>query len=177
MRLLMENAHNDMHGFVRMGGVHISFRDPFVFLLHSGQDRIYSRWQTDPTHSERLNGATLYGRESGDLGLNGNVEPWSTGHSIDTFGQEHFTRPWYAPENEGVPHTYKNLSILSPPLYDTNHAYLHWSGDFTGAGKRDVLFWFDDGNWWLGTFTGNQIHFTAAGKTAVRIGMLDGTTH
>jgi Common central domain of tyrosinase/von Willebrand factor type A domain len=120
MRLLMESAHNDMHGFVRMGGVHISFRDPFVFLLHSGQDRLYSRWQTDPAHPGRLNGATVYGRETGDPSLNGNVEPWSTGHSIDTFGQEHFTRPWYAPENQGVPHTYKSPSIVFPPCYDTN---------------------------------------------------------
>ncbi len=120
MRLLMETAHNAMHGFVNMGGVHISFRDPFVFLLHSNQDRIYARWQTDPTHPERLSGDTVYGRESGDASLNGNVEPWSTGDSIDTFGQEHFTRPWYAPEKQGVPHTYKSPSIVFPPCYDTN---------------------------------------------------------
>ena len=43
MRLLLEAAHNAMHGFVNMGGRHISFRDPFVFFLHSGQDWIYSR--------------------------------------------------------------------------------------------------------------------------------------
>jgi hypothetical protein len=29
----MESLHDDMHGFVSMGGPHISFRDPFVFLL------------------------------------------------------------------------------------------------------------------------------------------------
>ena len=120
MRQLMESAHNAMHGFVNMGGAHISFRDPFVFLLHSGQDRIYARWQTDPTHPERLSGDTVYGTESGDPGLNGNVEPWSTGHSIDSFGQEHFTRPWYAPERQGVAHTYKHPSIVFPPCYDTN---------------------------------------------------------
>jgi hypothetical protein len=42
MRVKMESAHNSMHGFVNMGGAHISFRDPFVFLLHSNQDRLYS---------------------------------------------------------------------------------------------------------------------------------------
>jgi hypothetical protein len=120
MRLLMESAHNAMHGFVSMGGVHISFRDPFVFLLHSGQDRIYSRWQTDPMHPERLDGNTVYGTESGDPALNGNVEPWSTGHSVDSFGVEHWTRPWFAPENQGVPHTYKHPSVVFPPCYDTN---------------------------------------------------------
>jgi hypothetical protein len=38
MRKLMENVHNNVHGFVNMGGAHISFRDPFVFLLHSNVD-------------------------------------------------------------------------------------------------------------------------------------------
>jgi hypothetical protein len=121
MRLLMESAHDDMHNYVRMGGVHISFRDPFVFLLHSNVDRLYARWQTDPMHPERLDSNTVYGTESGDAGLNGNVEPWSTGHSIDTFGVSHFTRPWYAPENQGIPHTYKDPFIVFPPCYDTNH--------------------------------------------------------
>src|SRR5947199_6817095 len=34
----LEDVHNAMHGFVRMGGAHISFRDPFVYLLHSNVD-------------------------------------------------------------------------------------------------------------------------------------------
>jgi hypothetical protein len=115
----LEGAHDDMHGFVRMGGQHISFRDPFVFLLHSNVDRLFARWQTDPAHPERLVGSTVYGSESGDPGLNSNVEPWSTGHSV-AFGQPHFTRPWYAPESQGVPHTYKDPSVVAPPCYDTN---------------------------------------------------------
>lgn len=120
MRIVMENAHNRAHGFVNMGGAHISFRDPFVFLLHSNMDRLFARWQTDPAHPERLSPTTVYGAESPDAELNGNVEPWSTGHSIDSFGNEHFTRPFYAPENEGIPHTYKHPSIVFPPCYDTN---------------------------------------------------------
>jgi hypothetical protein len=128
MRLIMESAHNDMHGFVNMGGAHISFRDPFVFLLHSNMDRLFARWQTDPAHPERLDPDAVYGRESNlDVmvvseiqNVNHNVEPWSTGHSEDEFGVMHNTRPWYAPENLGVPHTYKDLSVVFPPCYDTN---------------------------------------------------------
>lgn len=120
MRGLLEDIHNAMHGFVNMGGAHISFRDPFVFLLHSNVDRLFARWQTDPAHRERLDSNTVYGAESGDAGLNGNVEPWSTGHSFDEFGSEHFTRPWYAPENQGIPKNYKHASIVAPPCYDTN---------------------------------------------------------
>lgn len=129
MRDLMENLHDTMHGVVNMGGQHTSFRDPFVFLLHSNVDRLFARWQTDPAHQERLDPTTVYGSESNTnvvvgshtQNVNNLVEPWSTGQSEDQFGVDHFTRPWYAPENEGIPKTYKHPSIVSPPCYDTNH--------------------------------------------------------
>lgn len=111
MRLLMEAAHDAMHGFVNMGGTHTSFRDPFVFLLHSNVDRLFARWQTDPAFPARLTPNAVYGSESGDAGLNGNIEPWSGGAS---------TRPWAPPENQQVPHTYKDPAIVAPPCYDTN---------------------------------------------------------
>ena len=131
----LESIHDRMHGFVNMGGTHISFRDPFVFLLHSNVDRLFARWQTDPAHPERLNPDTVYGSESNlDVpveniiqNLNDLVEPWSTGYSVDQFGDEHFTRPWSAPGEEvddafiPKPHTYKDPSIVTPPRYDTNH--------------------------------------------------------
>ncbi len=61
----LEAAHDRAHGFVNMGGQHTSFRDPFVFLLHSNVDRLFARWQTDPVHPERLKPETVYGSESG----------------------------------------------------------------------------------------------------------------
>lgn len=124
MRVLLESTHDAMHGFVNMGGQHISFRDPFVFLLHANVDRLVARWQTDPAHRERLEPATLYGTESNlDVmvnshiqNVNHDVEPWSSGA-----GEFFNVRPWYAPESQGEPHTYKDLSIVAPPCYDTNH--------------------------------------------------------
>lgn len=124
MRALLEAIHDNMHGFVNMGGQHISFRDPFVFLLHSNVDRLLARWQTDPTHPERLDPATVYGTETnldvlvdGHIqNVNHDVEPWSSGA-----GGFSNIRPWYAPENQGEPHTYKHPSIVAPPCYDTNH--------------------------------------------------------
>lgn len=123
MRNLLENVHNAMHGFVNMGGQHISFRDPFVFLLHSNVDRLFAVWQTQPGAPQRVDPNFVYGPESGDPRLNSNIEPWSTGHSFDQFGIEHFARPWYAPENQGVPKTYKHPSIVTPPRYDTSSYY------------------------------------------------------
>ncbi len=111
MRGLLESIHNSMHGFVNMGGQHISFRDPFVFLLHSNVDRLYAKWQTEPGHTDRIDPALVYGAESGDPGLNGNIEPWSGGTN---------TRPWAAPENQQTPKNYKHVSIVFPPCYDTN---------------------------------------------------------
>ncbi len=127
MRSVLEPIHDAMHGFVRMGGQHISFRDPFVFLLHSNVDRLFAQWQLEPTRPGRLDPATVYGTESNlDVMVLSSVqnvthlvEPWSTGHSHDQFGNEHFSRPWYAPENEGIPFTYKHSSVVAPPCYDT----------------------------------------------------------
>ena len=112
MRDLLETIHDAMHGFVAMGGTHTSFRDPFVFLLHSNVDRVFARWQTDPAYPGRLEPATVYGTEGAHPGINSNIQPWSGGLSV---------RPWAPPENLGVPKTYKHPSIVHPPCYDTNH--------------------------------------------------------
>ncbi len=41
-----------------------------------------------------------------------------------------------------------------------------WVADFNGGGKSDVLFYFPgDGNWWLGSFGGNQLNWNFAGNT------------
>jgi hypothetical protein len=123
MRNLLEASHDAMHGFVNMGGQHISFRDPFVFLLHSNVDRLFAKWQTNPTHLERVDPATVYGSEanldvlvSGHIqNVNHNIEPWSSGH-----GEFNDARPWAAPESQGIARNYKHPSIVFPPCYDTN---------------------------------------------------------
>ncbi len=115
MATLLEVAHDDAHGLIggTLNNPHISFRDPIVFLLHSNVDRLFARWQTDPAHTDRLDPNFVYGSES--AAMNVNVEPWSSGH-----GEYHDIRPWSAPENMGEPHTYKALSVVTPPCYDTN---------------------------------------------------------
>jgi Common central domain of tyrosinase len=114
----LEGVHNDMHGFVNMGGEHTSFRDPFVFLLHSNVDRLFALWQAqDP--DRRLKPELVYGTESDDPGLTGNIEPWSTGVTVDDEEKkEHFIRPWFKPESLGAPIPYKDPSIVTPPRYE-----------------------------------------------------------
>jgi len=49
------NLTNTAHGFIggTIGNPHTSFRDPFVFLLHSNVDRLFAMWQRQPSHPER----------------------------------------------------------------------------------------------------------------------------
>jgi hypothetical protein len=56
------NIHGQGHSYI--GGdllnPHTSFRDPFVFLMHSNIDRLWAIWQRTPGHQERLDPAQLY---------------------------------------------------------------------------------------------------------------------
>jgi hypothetical protein len=64
---IIEDLHDNAHGYIggAIGNSHISFRDPFVFLLHSNVDRLFAFWQLQPGHPERLDPATVYGSEGG----------------------------------------------------------------------------------------------------------------
>ncbi|GIE95481.1 tyrosinase family protein [Paractinoplanes rishiriensis] len=112
MRVRLEQIHNAMHGFVNMGSQHTSFRDPFVFLLHSNVDRLFAMWQTRPGRPERLDPERVYA--SGGVtpsSLTTQIRPWS--------GNPSTTRPWAPPENEQDPKTYLHPSVVTPRRYDT----------------------------------------------------------
>jgi hypothetical protein len=125
-RTAWEDVHNQAHPYFANISPHDAFRDPFVFLLHSNVDRIFAIWQCDPAHPERLDPNTVYGAEgnldvdvfavgvASSQNLSHQVEPWSTGH-----GEYHDIRPWEPThENQGFPHTYHDLSVVTPPCYD-----------------------------------------------------------
>jgi Common central domain of tyrosinase len=113
----LEGVHGRMHGFVNMGGTHVSFRDPFVFLLHSNVDRVFAMWQAAPGHAERLDPDKVY--------VSGGVEPAPLSRPIPPWsGIPPTIRPWAPPENEQTDKTYKHLSVVIPRRYDTLPARL-----------------------------------------------------
>jgi len=109
----VQGAHNTAHGFIggTIGRQHFSFHDPFVFFLHSNQDRLWAQWQLAPGKAWRLDPNQIYGNDGTAASITANLEPWSGGSGL---------RPWTAPDNQQVVKTSKHPSVVAPPLYDTN---------------------------------------------------------
>jgi Common central domain of tyrosinase/von Willebrand factor type A domain len=140
-RLALETIHNRAHNFIRgtLSDPHTSFRDPFVFLLHSNIDRLFAQWQLRANVDDRVDPDLVYGSEtntrgSGDVrtrdptwGILSPVEPWAGALPGDILNVRP-TRPWAPPENEHtLPENRKNhkhWTIVKPPCYDTNPAVI-----------------------------------------------------
>jgi len=106
-------AHDDTaHSYIggTISNAHVSFHDPFVFLLHSNLDRLWAMWQAQSGHPERYAAATAYGADAGAPSLNTEVQPWAGGTGLN---------PWASDPTVQDHSTYKSPSILSPPCYDT----------------------------------------------------------
>jgi hypothetical protein len=138
----IEPLHGDSHGFIGgvLGDPHTSFRDPFVFLLHSNVDRLFALWQLQSGHLERVDTAQVYGiwsntQGSGDVATGGPnwgilspLEPWAgpaaQNSTTGVVANVRVTRPWAAPENEQtLPENQKDSrhpTVVRPPCYDTN---------------------------------------------------------
>ena len=130
MRRNLEGLHDLAHSYIggTIGDPHTSFRDPFVFLLHSNVDRLFVKWQTQSGHPERLDRDTLYGSESNTvttglfpeshIGILTPLMPWS---GINAAGIEEGLmeiRPWAKPENDEIVKTSKHPSIVTHPKYE-----------------------------------------------------------
>jgi hypothetical protein len=136
----LENLHDFAHGIIggTLGDPHISFRDPFVFLLHSNVDRLFARWQLEPGNRWRLDPNLVYGSESDtqasgeppevQVGILSPLEPWagSDAPNIDsTLGAPPVpVRPWAPPENHQQPQlNSRDPLVVFPPPYNTNPPY------------------------------------------------------
>jgi hypothetical protein len=117
-RTALEAMHDSIHGTYIGGTIalpHFSFHDPFVFLLHSNVDRLWAMWQTAVGKTWRLDPNLVYGDEGSSTSINDTIEPWA-GNAANPPLQ---LRPWAPPENQQVVKTYKDLSVIAPPCYDT----------------------------------------------------------
>jgi hypothetical protein len=128
MRGALESAHGTAHGYI--GGTlldpHISFQDPFVFLLHSNTDRLWAKWQRAPGREWRLDPNRTYGSEGStdvvpgapvyDPGILTPLDPWAG--NPNNSPQVTRIRPWMAPDNQQVVKNSTHPSIVEAPLYD-----------------------------------------------------------
>jgi Common central domain of tyrosinase len=132
-------AHAGAHSYIGgdIGDPHTSFRDPFVFLLHSNVDRLWAMWQR-LNSSIRLDPAQVYGSDgnstgSGDVstlhpnwGIRSPLEPWA-GPGVQTTATGIISnvvavRPWVPgapPDNQQVFKDSRDLTVVIPPSYDT----------------------------------------------------------
>jgi Common central domain of tyrosinase/von Willebrand factor type A domain len=123
--LMQFNAHGLAHGWIggNLADAHMSFRDPFVFLLHSNVDRLWATWQTQVGHPERLDPNNAYGSYGSDPTITAALEPWAGEAGWQNLPDSEIghwpTRPWYSPENQQVTKTSKHSSVVIPACYDT----------------------------------------------------------
>jgi hypothetical protein len=145
MRSKLEATHNTAHSYIggTIGYQHTAFRDPFVFLLHSNVDRLFTEWQYQNI-KDRSDPEKIYGSESTTeaeidkdnpdevhVGILSEMAPWNGSFDPNSEVQKKLkkVRPWTSPEkwNEKYKETFvrnsKHLSIVIPRRYDTTLKY------------------------------------------------------
>ena len=139
MRNKLEHVHNLAHVYIggTIGEPHTSFRDPFVFLLHSNVDRLFAAWQRRPGFEWRLDPKYVYGLESSSVargthhhvsvGITTLLSPWAGVGDARAEPGLRDVRPWASPDNwHRQPKLYpeekikdsRDPSIVTPPMYD-----------------------------------------------------------
>jgi len=134
-------AHAAAHSYIggNLGDPHISFRDPFVFFLHSNIDRLWAMWQRQPGFAaQRLDPAQVYNTEENSTTIAGRKDvevgepswgiqlplaPWAGFAAQTQMVNVWPVRPWAEPENEqNLPGNDKistDITVVLPPSYDT----------------------------------------------------------
>lgn len=150
MRFKLEHIHNWAHNYIggTIGDPHTSFRDPFVFLIHSNVDRLFAAWQSCKNFEWRLDPEKVYGEDIESVALGSTsprvvvgiqtlLSPWcGIGYPFEYINDKtklkeepgiKDVRPWSYPENSHrdpeipdyeKPKNSLDRSIIRPSLYD-----------------------------------------------------------
>jgi hypothetical protein len=142
MRRRLELMHNYAHAYIGgvIGNSHTSFRDPFVFLIHSNVDRLFAAWQLQYGNEWRLDPKYVYGAESNSrsvgtppemtVGILTKLSPWCGVDNPDSDPNIGDVRPWGSPDNwhklpilypeekDNIQKDSKHISIIIPVRYD-----------------------------------------------------------
>lgn len=142
MRKRLERMHNYAHGYIggAIGNSHTSFRDPFVFLIHSNVDRLFAAWQLQYGNEWRLDPKYVYGAESESramgtppemtVGILIKLSPWRGVDNPDSDPGIRDVRPWASPDNwhkqsilypeekDNIEKDSRDISIVIPLRYD-----------------------------------------------------------
>jgi len=104
--------HNAAHPYIggNMSLISTAAQDPIFFLLHANVDRLWARWQRNPSQLQRLDPAVTYGSQTTHSAITGSMAPWNgSGVSI---------RPWTAADGYIVSKSPRDRSVVFPPIYD-----------------------------------------------------------
>jgi hypothetical protein len=124
MRRKLEYVHNGAHDYIggTIGDPHTAFRDPFVFLLHSNVDRLFSAWQLCKNFEWRLESGKVFGDEKCTVAY-GSTAPYVV------VGLKTMLSPWC-----GIGNPYENKTRTK-------------DGNIEEPGVNDVRPWAVPDNW------------------------------
>jgi Common central domain of tyrosinase/Bacterial Ig domain len=121
-RNLESNSHNGSHTYIGgfdpntfaaigdMSAIGRAAEDPFFFLLHGDVDRLWAQWQRNPAQLGRLDPATVFGAETGNVNITTSMRPWD--------GNPTTADPWTIAGGYIVSKLPSSPSVVSPPIYD-----------------------------------------------------------
>jgi hypothetical protein len=111
VNFLEHDAHNYAHGHIRgdMNNKMTATQDPFFFLVHANADRLWSKWQRNPSVLERLDRGKTYDDDSTQADMLIPMKPWDGSSGIS---------PWTAADGYLMEKYADDPSVVSPPLYD-----------------------------------------------------------